>query len=164
MTGGAYVTGETRTSFKGYYRIAANGAAVLIRSFVQFDGEGETANARAREIGGHAAALLRDVCLRKDPHSAYADQDGYVPFGELEDYASGRSDGCTSWSRPDAGQIVAVVKDNPTTLYIYPERADIDAVARAVKAGQPVAGRRTLLERVLFERNRRAEILGQGNP
>jgi len=140
MTGGAYVTGETRTSFKGYYRTAANRFAALIRSFVQFDGEGETANARVREIGGHAAALLRNVCLRKDPHSGYADQDGYVPFGELEEYANGRSDGCTSWSRSDAGQIVAVIKDNPTTLYIYPERADIDAVARAVKAGQSLRG------------------------
>jgi hypothetical protein len=142
MAGGAYVTGETRTSFKGYYRTAANRDAALIRSFVQFDGEGETANARVREIGGHAAALLRNVCLRKDPHSAYADQDGYVPFGQLEEYANGRSDGCTSWSRPDAGQIVAVIKDNPTTLFIYPEAADIDAVARAVKAGQslPNAG------------------------
>ena len=136
MAGGAYVTAETRTSFKGYYRTSANRDAALIRSFVQFDGEGETANARVREIGGHAAALLRNVCLRKDPHSAYADQDGYVPFGQLEEYANGRSDGCTSWSRSDAGQVVAVVKDNPTTLYIYPERADIDAVARAVKAGQ----------------------------
>ncbi|MCC8935414.1 hypothetical protein H8A99_02620, partial [Bradyrhizobium sp. Arg68] len=51
-TGGAYVTGETKTSFKGYYHLSAKQDAVLIRSFVQFDGEGETANARQREIGG----------------------------------------------------------------------------------------------------------------
>jgi len=139
MTGGAYVTGETKTSFKGYYRASANKDAVLVRSFVQFDGEGETANARQREIGGHAAALLRHVCLRKDPHSAYADQNGYVPFGELEVYANGRSDGCTSWSPSDAGQIVAVMKDNPTTLYIYPQAADIDAVAQAVNAGRSLS-------------------------
>ena len=79
--GGAYVTGETKTSFKGYYRVSAKQDAVLIRSFVQFDGEGEAANARQREIGGHPAELLRNVCLRKDPHSSYADHDGYVPFG-----------------------------------------------------------------------------------
>lgn len=139
MAGGAYVTGETKTSFKGYYRTSANQDAVLIRSFVQFEGEGETANAKQREIGGHAAALLRHVCLRKDPHSAYADQNGYVPFGELEVYANGRSDGCTSWSPSDAGQIVAIMKDNPTTLYIYPEAADIDAVTQAVKAGQSLS-------------------------
>ena len=134
--GGAYVTGETKTSFKGYYRVAAKQDAVLLRAFVAFDGQGETANARAREIGGHAAELLRNVCLRKDPHSPYTNRDGYVPFGKLVDYAGGRSDGCTSWSPPDVAQIVAMVKDDPTTLYIYPDGADIDAVTRAVAAGR----------------------------
>jgi hypothetical protein len=67
--GGSYVTGETKTSFKGYYRASAKQDAVLIRSFVQFDGEGETANARQREIGGHPAEVLKNVCLRKEPHS-----------------------------------------------------------------------------------------------
>ena len=137
--GGAYVTGETKTSFKGYYRASTKQDAVLIRSFVQFDGEGEVANARQREIGGHPAELLRNVCLRKNPHSSYADRDGYVPFGQLEDYAGGRSNGCTSWSPSDAGQIIAMVKDDPTTLYIYPESADIDAVAQAVKAGRSLS-------------------------
>jgi len=135
MTGGAYVTGETKTSFKGYYRASANQDAVLVRSFVQFDGEGETANARQRAIGGHAAELLRNVCLRKDPHSPYADPQGYVPFGTLEVYAGGRSDGCTSWSPTDAGQIIPMMKDKATTLYIYPESHDIDAITQAVKAG-----------------------------
>jgi hypothetical protein len=139
-TGGGYVTGETKTSFKGYYRISAKQDAVLIRSFVQFDGEGETANARQREIGGHPAELLRNVCLRKDPRSPYASHDGYVPFGTLEDYAGGRSNGCTSWSPSDAGQIITMVKDNPTTLYIYPDSADIEAVARAVAAGRSPSG------------------------
>jgi hypothetical protein len=46
--GGAYVTRETKTSFKGYYRASTKRDAALIRSFVQFDGEGETANARQR--------------------------------------------------------------------------------------------------------------------
>jgi hypothetical protein len=137
--GGAYVTGETKTSFKGYYRTSAKQDAVLIRSFVQFDGEGEIANARQREIGGHPAELLRNVCLRKDPFSLYADHDGYVPFGTLVDYAGGRSDGCTSWSPLDAGQIIAMVKDHPTTLYIYPDAADVDAVARAVAAGRSLS-------------------------
>ena len=39
-TGGAYVTGEEITSFKGYYRVSGGRDAPLIRSFVQFDGEG----------------------------------------------------------------------------------------------------------------------------
>ena len=44
--GGAYVTGETKSSFKGYYLASAKRPAVLQRSFIPFGGEGETANAR----------------------------------------------------------------------------------------------------------------------
>jgi hypothetical protein len=32
-----------------------------------------------------------------------------------------------------------MVKDAPTTLYIYPEAADVDAVAQAVKAGRSLS-------------------------
>jgi len=133
--GGAYVTGETTESFKGYYR-AAGGDAVFMRAFLKFDGEGETANARERAIGGHPAVLLRGVCRRRDLSSPHADQDGYVPFGKLVNYAAGRSDGCTSWSPSDAEAIMGMVRNYPTTLYIYPESRDIDAVARAVAAGR----------------------------
>lgn len=136
-TGGPYVTGEEIASFKGYYRVSAEKDAPLVRSFVQFDGEGDTANARPREIGGHAAVLLRGVCRRKKLDSPYADSDGYVLFGRLQAYTDGRSSGCTSWSLSDAEQITAMMRDKPTTLYIYPERSDIDAVAQAVKAGRP---------------------------
>jgi hypothetical protein len=135
-TGGAYLTGETSTFFKGYYRVSAGKDAALIRSFVQFDGEGDAANARQRIIGGHPAVLLRGICLRKDPDSPYANHEGYVPFGKLVNYTGGRSNGCTSWSPSDAGQIIPMLKDKPTTLYIYPESHDIDAVAQAVKAGR----------------------------
>ncbi len=135
--GGAYVTGETKTSFKGYYRASGARKAVLTRSFVQFDGEGETANARAREIGGHATVKLSGMCLLKDSSSPYANRDGYVPLGTLVDYSGGRSNGCTSWSPSDASQIIALVRNNPTTLYIYPDAADVRGVARAVLAGRP---------------------------
>lgn len=138
--GGAYVTSEIKTSFKGYYRSAAKKDAALLRSFVQFDGEGETANARQRAIGGHAAELVGGgMCRRKSQASPYADHDGYVPFGKLVDYSAGRSNGCTSWSPSDTVQILRMVKDNPTTLYIYPESSDIDAVARAAAKSQPLA-------------------------
>jgi hypothetical protein len=137
--GGAYVTAETTTSFKGYYRISAGQIVALMRSFVQFDGEGETANARPREIGGHAAVLLRGVCLRKDPTSPYANDDGFVPFGKFVSYSGGRSDGCTSWSAADADQVIAMTRDDPTTLYIYPEASDIDAIAQAVAAGRALS-------------------------
>lgn len=132
--GGAYVTRETKTSFKGYYRVSTKQDAFLIRSFVQFDGEGETANARQRAIGGHAAISLKGICLKKDLASPYANHDGYVPFGNLVDYSGGRSDGCTSWSPSDAGQIIPLLKDAPTTVYIYPESHDIEAVEQAVTA------------------------------
>lgn len=79
--GGAYVTAETKTSFKGYYR-ASGGYAAFVRAFLQFDGEGETADAREREIGGHASAALKGICLLRNPQSPHANPDGYVPTGE----------------------------------------------------------------------------------
>ena len=133
--GGDYVTAEITGSFKGYYRASGGADAAFTRAFLKFDGEGEAANARERAIGGHPAVLLRGVCRRKDPQSPHADADGYVPFGKLVNYEAGRSDGCTSWSPADAESIMAMVQNNPTTLYIYPESRDIDAVARAVQAG-----------------------------
>jgi hypothetical protein len=134
-TGGAYVTDETVTRFKGYYRNASGKYVAFNRSFVQFDGEGDTANARPRAIGGHPAAVLRVACRRKAPDSPYADKEGYVLFGQLVDYAAGRSNGCTSWSQSDAAKIIPMMQE-PSTLYIYPESADIAAIAQAVKAGK----------------------------
>ncbi len=81
-TGGDYVTAEIAGSFKGYYRASGGGEAPFARAFLKFDGEGETANARERAIGGHPAVLLRGMCRRKDPTSPHADQEGYVPFAE----------------------------------------------------------------------------------
>ena len=134
--GGGYVTAEAKTSFKGYYRASASQDAAFLRTFLQFDGEGETANARERAIGGHASVVLKGVCLRKEPHSPYADGNGYVPFGKLVEYPGGRSNGCTSWSPSDAEHIFSMVKGHPTTVYIYPDAADIDAVSRTIAAGQ----------------------------
>jgi hypothetical protein len=135
-TGGPYVTAETRTSFKGYYRVSAGKTEMLIRSFLQFEGEGDTANARERAIGGHPAVVLKVQCRRKDPDSAHADEDGYVPFGTLVNYSGGRSNGCTTWTPADSERIFAMAQDRPTTLYIYPESDDIAAIAQAVKAGR----------------------------
>ena len=134
--GGAYLTAEARSSFKGYYRGSANEDAALVRTFIQFDGEGETGNARRRAIGGHAAVALKGACRRKDPNDPHADQEGYVRFGRRVDYVGGRSNGCTSWSVEDAEWLVRKTRDDPTTLYIYPEAADIEQVSRAVMAGR----------------------------
>jgi hypothetical protein len=138
-TGGSYVTAEIRTSFKGYYLSAWGKLAPLMRSFVQFDGEGDAANARQRAIGGHPGVILSAVCRIKVPGNPYADDDGYVPFGKLIDYGAGRSNGCTSWLPADSEWLLALVENKPTTLYIYPESTDIVAVARAVQAGQSMA-------------------------
>jgi hypothetical protein len=138
-TGGPYVTAEIRTSFKGYYRASGGKLVPLMRSFVQFDGEGDTANARPRAIGGHPAVIVSAVCRMKAPGNPYADDEGYMPFGKLIDYSAGRSNGCTSWFPADSERILALVEDKPTTLYIYPESTDIVAVGRAVKAGQSPA-------------------------
>ncbi len=80
--GGSYMTEETKTTFKGYYPISQTKDAAYLRTFLQFDGEGETANARQRAIGGHAAAKVAGICMKKDPQSPYANRDGYVPLVE----------------------------------------------------------------------------------
>ncbi len=133
--GGAYVTAETRTSFKGYYN-SSGVAKPFHRTFLLFDGEGETSNARERAIGGHRAMFLKWQCRLRNSKSRYADDEGFVPYGKLVDYTSGRSNGCTTWSRSATKDILALVEENPTTLYIYPESGDIEAVARAVQSGE----------------------------
>jgi len=130
--GGSYVTAETRTSFKGYYSQSGK-RKPFHRTFLLFDGEGDTANARERAIGGHPAVFLKWQCRYKNPKSPYADNEGYVPYGKLVNYTGGRSNGCTTWSQSASREILSLVEGNPTTLYIYPESGDIDAVANAVK-------------------------------
>jgi hypothetical protein len=136
--GGAYVTAETRTSFKGYYNHGGQ-TRPFHRTFLLFDGEGETVNARERAIGGHPAIYLKWQCRFKNPGSPNADSEGYVPFGRLVNYTGGRSNGCTTWSESSSQEIISLVEGNPTSLYIYPESKDIDAVANAVRAGQSPA-------------------------
>lgn len=136
--GGAYLTAESRTSFKGYYRQGGQ-LKPFLRTFLLFDGQGETKNARERAIGGHQAAFLKWQCRMKRPQSPYADAEGYVPVGRLVDYTSGRSNGCTTWSASATSEILKQVEGKPTTLYIYPEGDDITAVAKAVSKGQSLA-------------------------
>ncbi|WP_236545198.1 murein L,D-transpeptidase catalytic domain family protein [Tropicimonas marinistellae] len=132
--GGAYVTAETRTSFKGYYSHSGR-RTPFYRTFLLFDGEGDTRNARERAIGGHQAVFLKQQCRFRNPQSPHADKDGYVPYGTLVNYTGGRSNGCTTWSPAESKAILAQVEGNPTTLYIYPESRDISAVANAVTSG-----------------------------
>ncbi len=138
-TGGKYLTSEVRRSFKGYY--TENGQTKpFVRPFLAFDGEGDTQNARQRFIGGHQATFLRTQCLLKRPNSKYANDDGFVRFGRLVDYTSGRSNGCTTFSENSADLVMRLAEGNPTTLYIYPESKDIKAVASAVNSGTSLRG------------------------
>ncbi|TMV05730.1 hypothetical protein FGK63_16870 [Ruegeria sediminis] len=136
--GGSYVTAETRTSFKGYHH-QSGARRPFHRTFLLFDGEGDTENARERAIGGHPAVFLKWQCRFKNPTSPHADEEGYVPYGKLVNYTGGRSNGCTTWSQSASREILALVEGNPTTLYIYPESSDIDAVAGAVKKGKSLS-------------------------
>lgn len=136
--GGAYLTAETRTSFKGYFRHSGQTRA-FHRTFLLFDGEGETSNARERAIGGHQAMYLKWQCRMKNPRSPHADEYGYVPFGKLVNYTGGRSNGCTTWSSGASQEIISLVESDPTSLYIYPESKDIKSIARAVRAGKDLA-------------------------
>lgn len=136
--GGAYLTAETRTSFKGYVRQGGK-IVPFYRTFLQFDGQGETRNSRERAIGGHQAAFVKWQCKMRIPNSQHADDEGFAPFGRVVDYTSGRSNGCTTWSTEDTKDILARVTGNPATLYIYPESKDINAVAKAASRGQSPA-------------------------
>lgn len=138
-TGGAYVTAETRTSFKGYYSRSGK-RTPFYRTFLLYDGEGDTRNARERAIGGHQAVFLKQQCRFRNPQSPHADKEGYVPYGSLVNYTGGRSNGCTTWSPAESREILSLVEGNPTTLYVYPESGDINAVAKAVKSGRSVSG------------------------
>jgi hypothetical protein len=126
--GGPYLTAELKDSFKGYYT-ASGKSQPLVRTFIQFEGMGEAANARPREIGGHAAVMLNWKCRMKVPGNQYADGEGFVPYGSFVNYTGGRSNGCTSWSWEDTQEIKGLVRNNPAALYIYPESRDIAAVA-----------------------------------
>ena len=131
---------------------------------MQFEGEGVTANARERAIGGHPGEIVSWICRIKYPSSPYADKDGYVPYGKLIDYGAGRSNGCTSWPASDAEKILPLAENKPTTVYIYPE-ATRHRGRGARGEGRPVAvARRIVLERVLLARDRRAELLAEGDP
>ena len=104
------------------------------------------------------------MCRRKVPGDPHADGDGYAPFGNLVFYAGGRSNGCTSWSPEDAALVIPIMKDDPTTVYIYPESGR-HRRGGAGGESRPLADKRgPLLERVLPEGDSRAEILVARNP
>ncbi len=162
-TGGPYVTDETITSFKGYYRGSAGKYVPFSRSFVQFEGEGDTANAGPRAIGGHPAVLLRGVCLRKMPDSPYANTGGLRSVwnaGELR------------W-RPQQRlhQLVGVGRranhpdDEGAVDALHLSRVARHRRHRASGEGrQVVVARGAILERLLPEADRRRRNSGRRKP
>ena len=82
-TGGAYVTAEDKDVVQRLLPPIGQEVRPSYRTFLLFDGEGDTANARERAIGGHpAVGFLKWRCRYKNPKSPYADEKGYVPYGE----------------------------------------------------------------------------------
>ena len=161
-TGGPYVTAEIRTSFKGYYRDPGGNSVALMRSFVQFDGEGDAANARRRAIGGHPAVMVKGRCLLKAPDDPYANTT--VMF-RLDSW----------WITPAVVATAAPVgrRQMPNRSSYREGSADdalhlsrIDRYRRRSASGEggPVAvARGTILEHFLLERNPLSELLAEGN-
>ena len=90
------------------------------------------------------------------PRSPHANENGCVPVGTLEDYAGGRSNGCTTWSRSDAEKIIPLLRDDGLHLPGIGGRQG----GCASRLGPPAAFvQQALLERLLPEANRCAEIL-----
>ena len=56
--GGAYMTADHRTSLNGYHSQGGQ-TRPFHRTFLPFDGQGETKNSRERAIGGHQAMFLK---------------------------------------------------------------------------------------------------------
>jgi hypothetical protein len=73
--GGVYVKAETKTSFKGYYPVSSNAHSILMRSFIQFDGEGDTADAPSLKTPMYGfvvgIALRQHVPLRTCVETAF---------------------------------------------------------------------------------------------
>ena len=70
-TGGAYVTGKEILFQRLLSRLVGKLVA-LSRSFVQFDGKGDAANARRRAIGGHPAVIVREYVSERVRQIPYA--------------------------------------------------------------------------------------------
>lgn len=131
--GGSYLTAEISQTYKGKVLQANGSYCDYSRPFLNFDGEPgtDTANARERDIGAHPVILLGDGSDRCDPSNPNADEDGYVYFAKsFHNYEGGRTEGCLGMPETTALAVLAVAKDHPMSVYVYPERKDIEAMKR----------------------------------
>jgi hypothetical protein len=83
--------------------------------------------------------VIRELCELEAPGNPYADQRVTFCLERWWITALAAATTVPVGFPSDAERILALVKDKPTTLYIYPESTDIVAVARAVKAGRSLS-------------------------
>jgi hypothetical protein len=136
-TGGTYWTGTINRSIKGKLRNGEGTFSVYSRSFLRFEGEGLTGNAKKRDLGLHAAVALTDGCYQHEPSNPIADEDGDVFMAEdMRQYVAGRSNGCLSVTEDVSDIIMPIAEKGAMAIYVYPEASDIQALAEAVRAGK----------------------------
>lgn len=136
--GGLYLTGDTDIFFKGRLKQTDGSYCDFYRPFLNMVGEGETANAKQRAIGAHPAVLFnasKELCDLSSPH---ANRLGYVRYGEkLIEYSGGRTEGCIGLQPEIAPAILAIAQNHPMSIYIYPQKNDIQQMTDASVAEKP---------------------------
>jgi hypothetical protein len=127
--GGDYLTGDLENSYKGKVLQKDGSACDYSRPFLDFTGEGETANADKddRDIGAHPVILIGEGSYRcTAPGDPRADKLGYAFYSNgLQNYNGGRTEGCLGMPEDVATAILGIAKDHPMSIYVYPQKQDI---------------------------------------
>jgi hypothetical protein len=115
--GGAYLTAETRTSFKGYFSDGGERVPFTAPSFCS------TAWARRRtRASAKSAAMWRCSCAgsaaTSDPESPHADDEGFVPYGRLVNYTAGAATAARHGRKTVADEIIALVEGSDDALHL----------------------------------------------
>lgn len=128
--GGNYLTDTIKYSYKGKLLQKDKSYCDYSRPFLRFTGEGETANSAQREIGAHPVLKMGKGKERCDPTNPHKDAQGYVYFADkLENYNGGRTEGCLGMPEDAATTFLAVARDHPMSVYVYPQKQDIEKMA-----------------------------------
>ena len=130
--GGVYITAETRESFKGI--LSPIGQEDAFRSRVLAVCWGRRHSERLgpghRRTSGRWFETAVPLQESRKPLCGRGGVCSFRKTGELHQRPQQRLHNLVAIK---FREIIAMVQDNPTTLYIYPESGDIDAVAKAVK-------------------------------
>lgn len=131
--GGGYLTGTVNNPHRGVM-VDAKGQSLgdYYRKFIPYEGQDEeNKNSMERDIGGHASNQMNQTCFRHMPGDPRATNE-HVLHGMVVDFTNGRSNGCNNWSASTAEFIARMVQNEPTSLYMYPQRADIEKLQKAL--------------------------------